>query len=151
VNTGLGAAGYAAPEQVRNAAGVDSRADLYSLGCILYELVCGIGPFSGLSAFETLQAQRDSRFRAPEDIAPGLPPALYDLVRQMMAVHPEERPTDCDEVLKRLKGVDKALEIAPAELETRYAAWREAGVALTLCVPGVVAMGIGVVLALVAR
>lgn len=112
VNTGLGTVGYAAPEQVRDATSVDHRADLYSLGCILYELVCGIGPFAGLSAFDTLQAQRDGRYRRPEEVAPGLPPALYDLIRQLMATRPDDRPLDAQEVLRRLDSVGTALEAA---------------------------------------
>ncbi|MEQ1567269.1 MAG: serine/threonine-protein kinase [Myxococcota bacterium] len=119
VNTGLGTAGYAAPEQVRDAANVDHRADLYALGCILYELVCGIGPFAGLSAFDTLQAQRDSRFVPPESIAPNLPPALYDLIRQSMSVRPADRPADCAEVLKRLESVNAALEATPSVTDLR--------------------------------
>jgi serine/threonine protein kinase len=112
VNTGLGTVGYAAPEQVRDAANVDHRADLYSLGCILYELTCGVGPFAGLSALETLQAQRDGRYRRPEDLVPGLPPALYDLIRQLMAPRPDARPADCAEVLSRLTAVEQALRLS---------------------------------------
>ncbi|MEZ4235781.1 MAG: serine/threonine-protein kinase [Myxococcota bacterium] len=113
VNTGLGTVGYAAPEQVRDAAGVDHRADLYSLGCILYELVCGLEPFAGLSAFDTLQAQRDSRYRRPEEMAPGLPPGLYDLIRQLMSTRPDARPNDAEEVLRRVDAVIDALGFAP--------------------------------------
>lgn len=109
VNTGLGTVGYAAPEQVRDATSVDHRADLYSLGCILYEIVCGIGPFAGLSAFDTLQAQRDSRYRRPEEVAPGLPPALYDLIRQLMSSRAEDRPENAAEVLRRLDAVDTSI------------------------------------------
>jgi serine/threonine protein kinase len=113
VNTGLGTVGYAAPEQVRDASSVDHRADLYSLGCILYELVCGLPPFAGLSAFDTLQAQRDGRCRRPEDVAPGLPPGLYDLIRQLMSARAEARPGDTDEVLRRLDAIVDALGVAP--------------------------------------
>jgi serine/threonine-protein kinase len=151
VNTGLGTAGYAAPEQVRDAASVDHRADLCSLGCILYELVCGIGPFAGLSAFDTLQAQRDGRCRRPEEIAPGLPVALYDLVRQLMAVRPEERPLDCDEVLRRLDRIESALQASPATLDLRPTPVRDLAIyAAALCSVPLVALAIGTVFSLLA-
>lgn len=119
VNTGLGTVGYAAPEQVRDAAGVDHRADLYSLGCLLYEFVCGVGPFTGLSAVETLQAQREARYRRPEDVVPGLPPALYDLIRQLIAPRPDARPADCDEVLSRMTAIEQALRLSSTGREAR--------------------------------
>ncbi|MBX2796610.1 MAG: serine/threonine protein kinase [Myxococcales bacterium] len=105
VNTGLGTAGYAAPEQVRDASAVTVRADLYSLGCILYEAVCGVGPFAGLSTFDTLTAQRAKRYAAPDVVAPGLPPDLYELIDTLMSPDPEDRPADCEEVLRRIDAI----------------------------------------------
>ena len=102
VNTGLGTPGYAAPEQSRDASAVTYRADLYSLGCILYEMVCGVAPFAGMSAFDVLAAQRDHRFTAPEDLAPGLPPDLYQLIRKLLSADPMRRPPDCETVMQQV-------------------------------------------------
>ncbi len=107
VNTSLGTAGYAAPEQIRDASGVDSRADLYSLGCILYEMICGVAPFAGLSTFDTLTAQVGDRYTDPATLAPGLPPDLYTLIRDLMRSDPDHRIQGCDEVLQR---VDQLLQ-----------------------------------------
>lgn len=102
VNTGLGTTGYAAPEQVRDATSVDHRADLYSLGCLLYELLTGIAPFAGLSSLATMQAQREGRFRDPREFVVGLPHDLERLVVEMLQPSPEARPSSCDEVLRVL-------------------------------------------------
>lgn len=107
VNTSLGTAGYAAPEQIRDASGVDSRADLYSLGAILYELLCGVAPFAGLSTFDTLTAQAADRYPDPQSLAPGLPPDLYALVRELLQADPDQRLQDCAQVIER---VDRVLQ-----------------------------------------
>ncbi|MCB9686558.1 MAG: serine/threonine protein kinase [Alphaproteobacteria bacterium] len=105
VNTGLGTTGYAAPEQVRDATSVDSRADIYSLGCLLYELLTGIAPFSGMSSLATMQAQREGRFRDPREFVVGLPEELYVLVVRMLQPSPAQRPETCEEVLGALDDV----------------------------------------------
>ncbi len=105
VNTGLGDPGYAAPEQVRDASAVGPRADLYSLGCILYEMVCGVAPFAGLSSFDTLAAQRDDRFTAPEHLAPGLPEELYQLIRRLLSADPLRRPADAEAVGEEMEAI----------------------------------------------
>ena len=113
VNTGLGTAGYAAPEQVRDATSVDARADLYSLGCILYELVCGIAPFSGMSTFDTLQAQKEGRYRAPEELAPGLPPAVYALIRELVEPDRDRRLATAEALIARVDALLAQGEVAP--------------------------------------
>ncbi len=106
VNTSMGTQGYAAPEQIRDASSVDLRADVYSLGCLLYELLCGIGPFSGLSSLGAMQAQREGRFRDPREFVPGLPDDLHRLVVRMLQPDPSQRPESCAAVLE---AVDEAL------------------------------------------
>lgn len=102
VNTQIGAVGYTAPEQVRDPTMVDLRADLYSLGCLLYELVCGTAPFAGLSMFDAMQAQREGRYVAPEELAPDLPPALHQLIRGLLEPDRDRRIATCYDVLQRL-------------------------------------------------
>src|SRR5262249_16311258 len=67
--TGMGTPAYMAPEQARDATHVDARADIYSLGCTLYALVCGRPPFQGKTALEVLTKHAFEAVPPPETIA----------------------------------------------------------------------------------
>ena len=69
----MGTPAYMAPEQFRNAAMVDHRADIYSLSCILYELVCGKVAFAGNDFAEIFAAAMAGRYTPPHDLVPDLP------------------------------------------------------------------------------
>jgi hypothetical protein len=88
--TVLGTVGYMAPEQVRGQA-VDHRADLFALGCVLYEMCTGRRAFSGATAADTMTAVLSSD--PPEMAAPGqaTPPALDRIVRRCLEKTPGER------------------------------------------------------------
>ena len=93
---------YMSPEQCKSAANVDARSDIYTLGCILFELVCGRPPFEGtpgdLIARHVLVD--------PPSIAaiePGVPPALDRLIAAMLAKDPDDRP-------ETMAAVQRALE-----------------------------------------
>lgn len=85
-----GTLNYMAPEQLRGEF-VDARADIYSLGCILYELVTGELPYAGNSAAQLLSARANSRLRRPAQIVSGLPAELDELIMRMLAEDPVER------------------------------------------------------------
>jgi serine/threonine protein kinase len=86
----LGTLDYMAPERFENRP-VDGRADVYSLACMLFELLTGVAPFRGrtpvgmIHAHVTLDPPRPSAHR------PGLPPGLDDVVVRGMAKRPEHR------------------------------------------------------------
>ena len=86
----LGTLDYMAPERFENRP-VDGRADVYSLACMLFELLTGAAPFRGrtpvgmIHAHVTLDPPRPSAHR------PGLPPGLDDVVVRGMAKRPEHR------------------------------------------------------------
>ena len=86
----LGTLDYMAPERFENRP-VDGRADVYSLACMLFELLTGAAPFRGrtpvgmIHAHVTLDPPRPSAHR------PGLPPGLDDVVARGMAKRPEHR------------------------------------------------------------
>lgn len=83
---------YTSPEQARGRADVDGRADIFSLGCVLFEALAGVPPFSGDSPLEVMT--KVCAGRAPElsSKRAGLPPALTALVRAMLAPEPARRP-----------------------------------------------------------
>jgi hypothetical protein len=94
---------YMAPEQCRGHGPVDHRADVYALGCIAYHMLAGRPPFVSEGTGDLLIAHATE---APVDIArlvPGLPPALGQLVMQMLAKRPEDRPPAMADVIRRIE------------------------------------------------
>jgi serine/threonine protein kinase/predicted ATPase len=85
-----GTVAYMAPEQGRGQF-VDARADLYSLGCILYELITGRPPFVGESPIQVLWQHFEAEPRAPSKLVDGVPPQLDALVLRLLAKEPRER------------------------------------------------------------
>ncbi|HWH81518.1 MAG TPA: AAA family ATPase, partial [Burkholderiaceae bacterium] len=87
-----GALAYLAPEQTgRTGRSVDQRADLYSLGATLYELVTGRAPFENadpLHLIHNLLAQLPTR---PDELVPGTPAALSDIVMRLLEKEPDQR------------------------------------------------------------
>jgi len=81
---------YVAPEQILNER-VDARADVYTLGCLLFETLTGEAPFArwegGPEALAHVSAPRPS----PTELCPDLPPEFDDVVRRAMATDPNER------------------------------------------------------------
>ncbi|MBI2565785.1 MAG: protein kinase [Candidatus Schekmanbacteria bacterium] len=95
-----GAAGtvaYMAPEQIRGEL-VDARADLYSLGCILYELLTGRTPFAGPEVREILQKHLREPPEPPSKWVAGLPEELDRLLLSLLAKHPKQRLGHADDV-----------------------------------------------------
>lgn len=74
--TVMGTPWYMAPEQARGLTDVDHRADLWAIGCVLYECLCGRTPFQGDNYNQVLGAILDGRFPRPRELRPELPPAL---------------------------------------------------------------------------
>jgi len=88
----VGTPGYMSPEQVRGQT-VDPRSDLYSLGAIVYQLLCGKLPFPGTTVMEILMAQAsDDPPSLASQGADSVPPAVEDLLRATLAMDPQARP-----------------------------------------------------------
>ena len=121
LNTAMGTPAYMAPEQSENAAGVDHRADIYSLGCTLYVLLTGHPPFSGKSALEVITKHRTEEIVRPDAVVKNIPQALSDIVIKMVAKLPEERFAHLGEVIaafEHLLGIQAGRPFTPSEQQT---------------------------------
>ncbi|MFI0737646.1 tetratricopeptide repeat protein [Streptomyces sp. NPDC021100] len=99
----MGTPHYMSPEQI-GGGGVDHRSDLYSLGCVLYEIATGTPPFDMDDAWAVLVGHRDTPPTPPRDLRPELPPAFEDVVLDLLAKEPDDRPDDAAELVRRLTG-----------------------------------------------
>lgn len=86
----VGTAKYVAPEQVEGKP-VDARTDIYSLGVVLYEMLCGRPPFEADSEAATALARLQRDPLRPRQVRPGVPKALEEVVCRAMARAPEQR------------------------------------------------------------
>ena len=101
----VGTPAYMAPEQVAADPAVDARADLYSLGCVAYELLTGAPPFTA-RAPRALMAAHLTETPAPLDARRSdVPPALAALVLRLLAKSPDDRPQSADDVRRALDAV----------------------------------------------
>jgi serine/threonine-protein kinase len=98
----IGLADYLAPEQL-NSHNVDSRADIYSLGCTMYYLLCGHSPFPDGTVAERLLKLQTADPRPISDIRPDVPQRLLEICCRMMAKRPEDRFQTADEVATVLR------------------------------------------------
>jgi len=90
--TMMGTPQYMAPEQIEDASSVDQRADVFSLGVMLYEMVSGERPFDGVTIPEVLQKVLDNERRPIGEVAPHIPMNKQRAIEEALAVDPARRP-----------------------------------------------------------
>jgi hypothetical protein len=103
----LGTPKYMSPEQARSARAVDQRTDVYTLGCMLYEMVTGQAPYEGPGAIDMIIQHTTAPIPSAAAIVHGLPASLDKLIAQMMAKEADERPTTMlaiDQTLAAIEG-----------------------------------------------
>ncbi|MBK9145979.1 MAG: protein kinase [Candidatus Melainabacteria bacterium] len=99
----LGSPLYMSPEQARSQT-ADTRSDIYSLGCIVYECLQGEPPFSGETVMDTLSMHISSEAPAPE-----APPPLAELVGEMLSKRPDDRPASMDKIIETLHRIQERI------------------------------------------
>jgi serine/threonine-protein kinase len=136
----MGTVGYLAPEQ---AAGlpVDRRADIFALGCILYEMASGERPFTGRSAAETVAHVLHDEPRALSDLKAHVPAEFQRVVTKCLAKDPARRYQHADDLALDLRDLS-ARQVAPPPLPTPVSVARASGAARVLW-PAVVVAAAG--------
>ena len=93
----IGTPEYMAPEQISGEE-VDHRADIYSLGVLLYEMLCGIQPFAGETPVKVLFQHLEGEAKPLRDMVPGISSEVEELVGWTMARERRARPADANEL-----------------------------------------------------
>lgn len=97
---GMGTPAYVAPEQIKDFAHTDCRADIYSLGAILYELSTGSPPLEADKTLTLIYKAMNEEPQPPSLINPALGNQFDDMVLQMLRKRPQERYATVGELLK---------------------------------------------------
>ena len=136
---GLGTPAYMAPEQAVGDPATDHRADIYSFGCLAYELFAGHPPFHGLPAHKIIAAHVGTA-PVPLSAASGaVPESIAGLVARCLAKSPADRPQSAQELLTDLD----AAQTGPNELVRRRRRTPRAVLVTSVIVGGVLVVGAG--------
>jgi serine/threonine-protein kinase len=108
----MGTATYLSPEQARGS-NVDARSDVYSLGCVLYEMLIGQPPFSGDNAVAVAYEHAQEAPVAPRRIDPALPETLEAIVLKCLAKNPANRYPTAQDMGADLRRYLEGARIAP--------------------------------------
>ena len=101
----MGTPYYLAPEQARGAKNIDHRADIYSLGVTLYQMLTAQLPFDGDSAIAIITAHCMEPIPALGNVLPGIDPQLDMLIQKALAKDPNRRFSSCQEFADELSRV----------------------------------------------
>jgi serine/threonine-protein kinase len=98
----IGSVHYISPEQARGET-TDERADIYSVGVMLYEMMTGQVPFQSDNAVSVAIMQLQADAKKPTELNPDIPPALEEITMKAMKKNPAERYSSASEMLADFK------------------------------------------------
>ena len=132
---------YAAPEQCRGEPNVDHRADLYSLGVILFEMLVGRPPFQADTPGDLAAKHVLENPPSPRTLRPEISPAADQLVLTLLSKRPEARFADYDAFLEALRGLpaprpaaapSRRIDVLKTRRRGRFVRWIVTGAAVVL-------------------
>jgi hypothetical protein len=111
----IGTPGYMAPEQARGEANIDARADVFSLGCVLFECLTGEPAFGGQHAAAILTKVLFEGTPSVQSLRPEVPAALDELVRKLLSKRRDDRPLDGQAAAEALRTLGDLPSEQPGE------------------------------------
>jgi len=106
----LGTPSYMAPEQFHNTRAVNHRADIYSVGVVLYEMVTGKKPYPAAFSAEVVARIQKGKYPRPRSVNPRVSVFAARLIRRLLKPRPERRFRDLEQVIRR---VNRHLRLKP--------------------------------------
>jgi Tol biopolymer transport system component len=135
----LGTTPYMSPEQIEGGQ-VDARSDIFSFGCLLYEMLCGRRPFEDKSPLATMARILKEEPTPLPQLAPSVPSEVAKIVARCLRKDPVRRFQHMADVKVALQDVqDESAPVAPKGASPRQ--WRQAAVALSVAVATIAAAG----------
>ncbi len=114
IGTSIGTPAYMAPEQAAADPDTDHRADIYSFGCMAYEMLAGRPPFVAKTPAKLLAAQMGERPQSIAEVRADTPPLLAELVMKCLEKDPDDRPQGAIDLVKVLETVTTSGGAHPA-------------------------------------
>jgi serine/threonine-protein kinase len=111
----MGTPYYMSPEQCRGAGDIDHRTDIYSLGCVLYQMLCGRPPFVMKGSGEVLAAHIHLAPKPVASVETTLPAQLEAITMRLLAKDPDDRPQTMQEVMDELNKIASFAGLATPE------------------------------------
>ena len=109
----MGTPSTMAPEQFDDPSGIDYRADIYALGCVLYHCLVGQAAYNQRTITEIFAAKTMPQGPDPRKRTKSLPAALGKYVSRVMSFDPDQRPQSYEEIVADLEGLKAKLEARP--------------------------------------
>jgi YVTN family beta-propeller protein len=110
----VGTLDYASPEQIQDGR-VDARSDVYSLGCVLFELLTGRIPFERDDEVAKLWAHVNAPPPSPSETVEGVPPEMDEVVGRAMAKRPQERHPSAGDLARAARAALEGTEVEHPE------------------------------------
>ncbi len=124
----VGTPAYMSPEQATGEREVDGRSDIYSLGCVLFEMLAGEPPFRGQNAQAVVMQHITTEARPLRQIRPSVSPAVEAIVMRALAKVPADRFSSAREMVAALRnpegGTRPSIQVAAVASKGPSAAWR---------------------------
>lgn len=124
----VGTPDYMAPEQAKDARSADIRADIYSLGCVLYHSVTGRTPFTDTNIMTQMLRHATENPPPLASLTDGIPAGLQQVLDQLLMKRPEDRiatPAEGSEALKRFQTPGAGAAAAKADMNPAFRNWLE--------------------------